>query len=363
MKKNILLILACAAVFASCKKDQGTSSNSTVYLDLPQETYKYWDAAYNSESSNNKATLGRVLFYDQHLSLNNSISCASCHRQANAFADNVALSRGYENKLTGRNSMAIENLQSGPLTFVPTGKLSNGTLFWDGRENDIQSLVTKPISNHIEMGIADVSVLPQKLAALPYYKDLFTKAFGDENITIDRMTEAMFYFMTAIRTDKTRFDAYRQGAGQLTALELSGLNLFTGTYNCGNCHHVDGFAYSSMDFMDIGLDYNGRDKGKGAITGLASDMGRFKIPNLRNVALTAPYMHDGRFATLDDVLEHYSHNIQNDANLDDRLKINGQPMRMNITTQDKQAIIAFLNTLTDYNMVTDPKFSNPFKVN
>lgn len=364
MKKYILLLpLACAAIFYSCKKDQNAPSNGTgtVYLDLPEKTYNYFGNVQLGDEFNDKATLGRVLFYDQHLSLNNSISCASCHKQANAFSDNVAFSRGYENKLTGRNSMAIENINNNNF-FVPGGELSGGTLFWDGRENNVQSLVTKPISNHVEMGIENVSVLPQKLAALPYYKDLFAKAFGAEEITVDKMTEAMYYFLIAIRADATRFDAYMQGNGQLSALEISGMALFNNTYNCNNCHHVFNGSYTSLDFMDIGLDMNGKDKGKGAITGLATDMGRFKIPNLRNVALTAPYMHDGRFKTLDEVLDHYSHNIKNDVNLDSKLKVNGEPTRMNISTQDRQAIIAFLNTLTDYKMVTDPKFSNPFKV-
>lgn len=361
MKKYILLFsLAFAAVFSACKKDAGntTSGTGTVYLDLPATTYKYLPG-YTPEFDE-KATLGRVLFYDTRLSLNNSVSCGSCHKQAYGFSDNVALSRGFENKLTGRNSMGITNLQNGAFAFANGGELG-GTLFWDGRENNIKSLVTKPISNHIEMGIADVSVLPGKLAALPYYQPLFEKAFGTGEVTVDRISEALYFFLISIRADNSRFESYQRGVGQLTAQEMSGFYLFNITYNCNNCHHIGGF-YSGLDFMNIGLDYNGKDKGKGAVTGKAADMGTFKVPDLHNVALTAPYMHDGRFNTLEEVLEHYSHGIKNDGTLDSRLKVNGEPMRMNISAQDKQAIIAFLNTLTDYSTLTDPKFSNPFKV-
>ena len=133
--------------------------------------------------------------------------------------------------------------------------------------------------------------------------------------------------------------------------------------NCGNCHNEQVNGYFSGQFRDIGLDASYSDLGLGAISGRAEDRGRFKVPNLRNVTLTAPYMHDGRFKTLDDVLDHYSHNINSSANLDTFLKTTGTgaPMRMNISAHENQAIIGFLGTLTDADMITNPAYSDPFK--
>jgi len=197
--------------------------------------------------------------------------------------------------------------------------------------------------------------------------NLAEDAYGSEQITIDNLSDAVAMFLGAINATDTRFDRSIPGnvtaPEPLTALELQGEQLFNTKYQCNNCHQPSIGGYSSTSFMNIGLDYNVTDKGRGAITNLAEDMGRFKIPNLRNVALTAPYMHDGRFRTLDDVLEHYSHGIKNNPNLDSRLRTtSGDPMRMNISPDEKKAIIAFLNTLTDYNMITAQQFSNPFKL-
>jgi cytochrome c peroxidase len=260
--------------------------------------------------------------------------------------------------------MPIQNLgfstKCGPI-FNPFQ--SNGLFFWDARETDLKNLITRPITNHVEMGIDDVSVLPGKLVGLPYYKDLFEKAYGSEEITVDKIAEAMTAFMVAIRSENTRFDQVTQGQGEFTALELEGQNLFNTKYDCNSCHQLSPQGYTSTQFMNIGLDYPNTDRGMGVVSNNPQLDGSFKIPNLRNVGLTAPYMHDGRFATLNDVLEHYSHGIQNDPNLDPRLRTtNGQPLRMNISENEKKAIVAFLNTLTDYSMVTDDRYSDPFKV-
>lgn len=360
MKKTTAIssIVAATLIFVfSCNKFDNSllGGDKTVYLDLPDSVHSYANAGGNS-TVNHTITLGRVLFYDRHLSLNNSISCGSCHKQALAFSDNTSLSRGFENKLTSRNTPPIQNLN------VFMGGFSNTNLFWDGRETDIRHLITRPISNHVEMGIADLSTLPDKLAALPYYADLFTKAYGTSEITIDKIANAVALFTQNITASGTRLDMYTQGSGQLTALELQGMQLFQQKYDCAQCHNPSIGGYSSSQFMNIGLDAPYTDKGLGAISGNSADNGKFKIPNLRNVALTAPYMHDGRFKTLDDVLEHYSHGIKNDVNLDERLKdASGKPMQMNIPPQERQAIIAFLNTLTSVNMITDPYFSDPFK--
>lgn len=362
MKKVAIFVgFACSVVVYSCKRNLDVQGTGTVYLDVPSVPYKYFPDG-TMDAANEKATLGRVLFYDKQLSLNNSVACASCHRQEVAFADVVPRSRGFENRLTGRNSMPIQNLGMSGL-FGPLSIASgSGSFFWDGRETDLRNLVARPITNHIEMGIDDVSALPEKLSALPYYPDLFEQAYGTSEITVDRIADAMTFFMTSIQAVNTRFDQAQAGLTDLTALELQGMNLFNTKYNCASCHNLQPQGYTGTEFMNIGLEYPNVDKGLGGIVPSAETMGKFKIPNLRNVALTAPYMHDGRFPALEDVLEHYSHGIQDDPNLDIRLRTaDGQPMRMNITDGEKQALVAFLNTLTDHTMISDVKYSNPFK--
>jgi cytochrome c peroxidase len=306
-----------------------------------------------------------VLFYDKQLSINNSVSCASCHKQAFAFADNAKLSRGFENRITSRNSMPIQNIgtplfgfgfQGDPIFFPQA-------LFWDGREHDLNALVLRPIVNHVEMGITDLDMLVEKLKKVPYYKDLFIEAFGSEEITTDRVGTAVAAFMRNITSRNTRFDQAMNGNGQLTPNELRGFALFFEKYDCNSCHQVqdpNGYIEAGT-FSNIGLDPVYTDNGVALVTKNQTDNGSFKIPSLRNVALTAPYMHDGRFKTLDEVLDHYSNGIANHPGLDNRLKdANGGPMRMNISKSEKEAIIAFLNSLTDYSMIHDPKFSNPF---
>jgi cytochrome c peroxidase len=376
MKKSIpILILAAAlatATFFSCKKEKDLDNFSvqpgTESLEMPSAPYQYFDNGFNGITDQDlKAALGRALFYDRHLSINNSVSCASCHKQAFAFADNVALSRGFENRLTSRNSMPIENLP-GQFTFFGGGV----NLFWDGRSASLNDLIVRPISNHVEMGISDINSLPAKLQELPYYKDLFKQAYqGDETITLERISESVSFFLQSITANNSKFDKQQRGEKVMNGQELYGMTLFDTKYNCRSCHSLSQSIYmgggtgsfETPNFVDIGLEPTATDKGRGVISGNSADNGKFRIPNLHNIALTAPYMHDGRFRTLEQVIDHYSHNINNSSNLDDRLKgPGGNPIQMNIGDQEKAALIAFLNTLTDAEMIIDPRFSNPFKI-
>lgn len=338
----------------SCKKEIASVQASYLKLSLPDAPYNYNSV---NGSSDKLITLGRVLFYDSHLSINNSISCASCHKQAYGFSDNTTFSRGFENKMTARNSIAIQNLFN----------FSSETdgLFWDGRETFLSSMVLKPITNHVEMGMNDDYAIAERVKKIPYYTKLFSDAFdGNLNITADKIGGALAAFCGSIQTSNTKFDQFQQGITSLSGLELEGSNLFFTKYNCGSCHQSTAFAYyggSGSSFINIGLDENYTDKGRGARTGLESDNGKFKVPSLRNIALTSPYMHDGRFATLSEVIDHYSHGIANNPNLDERLKgTNGLPIQLNISEQEKTALIAFLNTLTDYSLLKDVRFSSPF---
>jgi len=366
MKKAVFLSLVASGFLIACNRQvDETPTGGTVYLDLPAAPYDY----FGNNESNYKATLGRVLFYEKRLSLNNATACASCHKQEFAFADNVAFSRGFDNRVTKRNSMPIQNILNGFGGGGFTGGPVFGggsTFFWDGRETKLEELAARPITNHVEMGIEKMSDLAPKLSRLPYYKDLFVKAYGDEEITPQRISESLMFFMTAITSNNSKFDKAMSGftQQQLTPLEAQGMQLFNTKYECNGCHKpFGGYTGTPTDFMNIGLEYPNTDEGAGPVFRDPTMNGKFKVPALRNVAVTAPYMHDGRFATLEEVLGHYSENIQDDPNLDHRLRdANGDPMRMQISDQEKKALIAFLNTMTDHTMLTDVRYSNPFKV-
>lgn len=375
MKKYLFLLAAAPlTIFLACNRMDAPApeGGGEAYLDLPDSVYQYFPGPNSpeNEAANNLATLGRVLFYERQLSLNNSVSCGSCHKQVYAFADNTAGSVGFENKITGRNTPALQNFGFSGFMLEPNAAggpkfVGDGSLFWDGRERNMQKLVSRPISNHVEMGMTDLDVMAEKVRALSYYKPLFEKAFGTDEINVERISTAIAIFVTSIKAENTRFDqSERMGTAKLSALEEQGMFLFNQKYNCQNCHNENLFGYFSGNFRNIGLDAPYSDLGMGVISGNSEDNGRFKVPNLRNVTLTAPYMHDGRFKTLDEVLEHYSHGIKADANLDTVLKdpATGGPMRMNITAHEKEAIIAFLGALTDYDMITNPAYSDPFKI-
>ena len=371
--------IVLALTFIQCQPFEEVTQ-APMKLDLPETPFSYKVEG----ASDQLATLGRVLFYDPRLSINNTVSCASCHKQALAFSDNAQFSRGFENRLTTRNSMPIQNIVSNVFRVNadkpdslnvnnPTGDQQSGylpgvppppdfftnasSLFWDGREHELDVMVTRPIVNHIEMGIHDLEVLAQKLSQTPDYQVLFTKAFGGEEFTSRNISLGLSAFLLSIRSGQSKLDKSVAGEASLSGVELLGQDLFFNKYNCNECHEQKGFA-------NIGLDAVTQDAGQFLATGNPRDIGNFKIPSLRNVELTGPYMHDGRFKSLDEVLNHYSSGINNNANLDFRLRgLDGNARHFNISASEKKAIIAFLNTLTDYEMVTDPKLSNPFKAN
>jgi cytochrome c peroxidase len=388
------LVLSIATISNySCKKK--TIGSNIALTDVPDLSTSY-DYATKTGVNNDAATLGRVLFYDRRLSANNSTSCGSCHKQALAFADNEKFSRGFDGRTTRRNTLAIQNLvgftqfMNNNVGVVPDFNNQNQiSLFWDGRQNDLSKMVLKPIANHIEMHMDNDNQLIAKLNSTTFYPDLFNKAFGTSTASIENVSFALEAFIQTMNSRSSKFDKSlntfnnaNNSPVPLSALEQKGLIAFTSTYNCNTCHNISpsGYNGSGEGFANIGLDANYTDNGVGEITNKKADNGKFKIPNLRNVALTAPYMHDGRFATLDDVIEHYSHNIQPNENVAIELKdldlilkminkgatesqvLNAKlmPMQKNVSNTDKQAIIAFLKTLTDYDFVTNPMYSNPF---
>lgn len=309
----------------------------------------------NNQITDNGATLGRVLFYDNNLSRNNTISCASCHIQEHGFADPTALSTGFDGELTSRNSMGLANARF----------YKNGRFFWDERAESLEEQTLVPIQDLVEMGMT-LPELEDKLSELDYYGTLFTNAFGDEAVTSDRIALALSQFIRSMVSYESKFD---EGLAQVndiddnfpnfTTSENRGKQLFMSNQTrCFDCHATNVFV--GDDARNNGLDATITDPGVGGITGNNNELGEFKVPSLRNIALTSPYMHDGRFETLEEVIEHYNSGVQNNPNLDNKLTQGNNVRRLNLSDDDKQALVDFLNTLTDDEFVNDEKYANPF---
>jgi cytochrome c peroxidase len=374
MKIRLTLVALCLLVVAiSCQKD--TFKTVIKAPDLPSETYDYtpkWGGMLSHMVgqdigiTNAGATLGRVLFYDKILSIDNTISCGSCHHQSTAFSDEVKQSLGINDQRTDRNAPAIINLYDDNL------------LFWDGRATSINDLVLKPVRNHKEMGMEDLNFLITKIKAAPYYNDLFMKAFGDNQVTSDRIADAMTQFIKSMVGCNNQMDQSITTGQPLSPLAEMGRSVFFGKGACYNCHSgpdfndrgsffVDpffppnggGFGWA-QDIANTGLDANPTDVGFGVFD--QALVGVFKIPSLRNVAMTAPYMHDGRFGTLEEVVEHYNTGIKDSPNLDNVLKAwdTGKAITLGLTDEEKSALVAFLHSLTDDDYLTDARFSDPF---
>ncbi len=306
----------------------------------------------NNPTTDEGATLGRVLFYDKKLSENQTKSCASCHHQENAFTDPLKLSEGFEGALTARNSMPLFNLQY------------SRRLFWDARVRTIEEQALIPIQDDIEMGMT-LDALVERLQKTDYYIPLFEAAFGDTLVTSERIALALGQFTKSIVSHSSKFDeGLLVDFENYTEEELYGKVLFFESGNgCNHCHTTVNFTAFQM--MNNGLDSEYADQGQYEFSGNEEDKGVFKVPSLRNIELTGPYMHDGRFNTLEEVLDHYSENVQPHPNLNDRITVEGStggtPKQLNLSDEEKSALIAFMRTLTDNSMLTDEKYSDPFQ--
>jgi cytochrome c peroxidase len=311
----------------------------------------------NNPVTNLGATLGRVLFYDKRLSTNGTVSCASCHQQAFGFSDPRPFSVGFNGGLTGRNSMGLNNARY----------YARGRFFWDERAATLEDQVLQPIQNAVEMGMT-LPALVTRLSAEPFYTNLFAIAFGSPGVDTNRISRALAQFVRSMVSTRSKYDVgVGVGFTNLTAQENLGRQIFlgqVGNATCVACHGTD--AHTAPTINNNGLEFPYVDPGVGGITGRAQDNGLFKSPSLRNIELTAPYMHDGRFATLEEVVEFYNSGVVMNPNLPPPLRAPpapGQPpapRRLNLSATEKSALVAFLKTLTDTNLVTDVRFSDPF---
>lgn len=361
--KYIALLLSAVLLYSSCKKDPEV-------VNVPDEP-EYDATLYNFNAGSfpmpdfkdNPPTvegvkLGRMLFYETMLSKDNTQSCASCHLQTHAFTDTATFSIGVEGKEGKRQAMSVFN------TAWHTNEF-----FWDGRAHLLRDQSLKPIQDPLEMN-ETLENVTTKLSASQMYRDQFIRAFDSEEVTPEKMSLAMEQFMNTIVSNQSKYDKYKAGETTLTASEQRGMELFFLEYNeflpdqsgadCAHCH--GGFNFANNIYSNNGLDAEGAaaDAGREEATKKASDKAKFKIPSLRNIALTAPYMHDGRFKTLEEVIDHYDHGLKESSTLDPALRPT-MNTGLRLTAQDKADLIAFLHTLTDETIATDERFSSPFE--
>ncbi|MCB9262353.1 MAG: cytochrome-c peroxidase [Flavobacteriales bacterium] len=389
LRKGVFFLIAIS-VLASCKdKDamitDDITSNPTEqeiiskyltidlssldeYIELNYPIH-YNDAVLSNDNSlinnpvtNVGATLGRVLFYDKNLSVNNTVACASCHVQNKGFTDDKKLSIGFEGGETGAHSMRLLN----------TRFYAGNNMFWNKRSTSVENQSTQPIKDAVEMGFDSIhggfDNLISKMKGLEYYPILFKRAFGNEEITETKVQRAIAQFVRSIVSINSKFDegfaqvynatAPGNNVGQpfpnFTQQENMGKNLFLAPPNapggggagCAGCHNPPTFALAANSLS------NGLDAGETTI---------FKSPSLKNIGVVGPYMHDGRFATLAEVVKHYSTEVQPGPALDNRLNPNGTPQRLNLNQNQIDALVAFMQTLTDNIVMQDKKFSDPFR--
>jgi cytochrome c peroxidase len=393
------LLASCCIFFTACEADEPftvnpSGSGGTVTIDpeasvIAQvfggrvnlaDTYNYGsqetpgyirrDNTGNNPITDEVATLGRVLFYDKALSSNQTISCASCHLQSRAFGDEAIASVGVAGT-TGRHGMRLGNARFG----------SEVRFFWDERAQSLEEQTTQPIQDHVEMGFSgtngDLTLndLLTRLNGTDYYQELFTFAFGSPQVTEQRMQNALAQFIRSRQSLDSRYDEGRvqvnndnAAFSNFSALENQGKSLFMGRpeiaaggrigggLGCEACHQAPEFS----------IDPNSRNNGvTGTVTGIGTDFTVTRSPSLRDVFLpngqnNGPFMHDGSLASINEVLSHYNNIPQNNPNLDRRLSPGGNPQRLNLTDQERGAVIAFMKTLSGSALYTDARWSDPF---
>ena len=319
-----------------------------------------------------KAVLGRVLFYDKNLSKDGKIACGSCHKQEAGFGDTKAVSPGVYDRVGDRNSIALASVSNFSAYY---GTDLNGSaairFFWDNRAATAMEQATGSLTNDKEMDM-HLEEVATAVRNQPYYEPLFKKAYGDNNVTQDRVLESIANFVNAMGSYQSKFDEeavkaigtsytldYNKDFSGFSVAENRGKKIYQN--NCASCHSpIMGrpMLFNASNGLDAATVV---DRGVGKVTSKSVDEGTFKVPTLRNITLTAPYMHDGRFKTLEEVIEHYNSGMQNHPNLHPNLKSGTQPKRMNMTATEKQDLLAFFGTLTDDKVRHATRYADPFK--
>jgi cytochrome c peroxidase len=335
---KVTIFLVAFTLFSCGKNGDITPIEDTdllFYPDyFPEPHYNFENNPFSPEGFE----LGRKLFFDENLSSDKTISCASCHHQNFAFSDaGNPVSLGVENRLGIRNSPPIFNL------------MWHESFMWDGGVNHIEVMPIAPLTVHEEMDM-DLNDIVDYLNAQSQYQKAFKDVFNASPINSQQLLHAFAQYMSGLISQSAKFDKVEKGTTTYSAIEQQGFNLFEA--HCAACHTAP--LFMDNDFHDNGIVTNPIvDGGRYEITLDNQDMGKFKTPSLRNVTLTYPYMHDGRFTNLEDVIEHYSNGITETDNLSPLLPVGG----FGFSVEEKNALIAFLKTLTDWEFVYDNRFS------
>ncbi|MGB0978691.1 MAG: cytochrome-c peroxidase [Croceimicrobium sp.] len=361
-KVTVGSLLFLLIFIGACSNDDQDGTDPAVFDDSPY-TLVYEGVEDPNLNPDNPLTiegvkLGRMLFYDARLSKDGSQSCASCHRQEHAFTDTARFSIGVEGLKGKRQAMSVFN----------TAWHSN-EFFWDGRAHLLRDQAVLPIQDPLEMNESLSNVI-DKLKASEGYRNQFIRAFGSEDIDADRIALALEQFMNSIVSFSSKYDRYLKGELSLSASEERGRVLFFAEFNpgfpntsgadCAHCH--SGSTFENDRYMNNGLSADGdyQDSGRYNVSLNPRDIGSFKVTTLRNIELTAPYMHDGSLSTLEEVIDHYNNGLEASVNLDPALEYTRVTGGLKLSSQDKADLIAFLKTLTDQELINDPRYSDPF---
>lgn len=357
--RYLLLIFGLVLIFFSCRKDKVGHEATPYVLDIP-EHFPEMIIPEDNPMTVEGVELGRKLFYEKKLSGDNTMSCGSCHSPQNAFSDPNQFSTGIDGIQGTRNSMALINLGW------------STAFFWDGRAKTLEDQILEPVPNPIEMHETWPNAVAKLTASLEY-RNMFFRAFGEEGIDSIKVSKAIAQFLRTMISGNSKFDviykfqngftlstAEQQVYATVTQDELDGYIIFNenalGQGDCFHCHN--GPLMQLNKFSNNGLDASFSDLGRGGVTGDPNDNGKFKVPTLRNIAYSAPYMHDGRFATLDEVIDHYSFGLVWSPTVD--------PLMQHIADGGNQIgpverfkLIQFLLTMTDESFINNPNFQEP----
>ena len=355
--RYLLLSFVLIALIFSCKKDKVGYEATPYVLEIPSH-FPDMIIPEDNPMTVEGVALGRMLFYEKKLSGDNTMSCGECHSPQSAFSDPNQYSTGIDGEVGNRNSMALINLGW------------NTSFFWDGRAKTLEEQILEPVTNPIEMHETWPNAVG-KLNSSVDYRNYFFRAFGEEGIDSIKVSKAIAQFLRTMISGSSKYDVMYKYENSLplsaseniiyqsvTPSEWAGYDLFK-SLNGADCFHChNGPLMQVQKFSNNGLDQVFTDLGRGGVTESSNDNGKFKVPTLRNIAYSAPYMHDGRFATLDEVIDHYSSGIQTSSTLDPLIEYAFQG-GVQLDNTQKDLLKQFLLTLSDESFINNPNFQEP----